>query len=198
MKKQKNSTANLKVKIISGCWRGKNINFLEKKDLRPTKSQIRETLFNWIQHDVENSYCLDLFSGSGVLGFEAASRGAKKVFMVDNDLDVVNCLNIQKKKLKGDNIFIFNSDSDEFLKNFNEKVSLIFLDPPFTKNILDETIKSLSVSNNLIDRCKIYIELPHNKNFTVNIKTPENWELLKSKKSGDVAYLLFQHNCSMI
>ena len=198
MKKQKNSTANLKVKIISGCWRGKNINFLEKKDLRPTKSQIRETLFNWIQHDVENSYCLDLFSGSGVLGFEAASRGAKKVFMVDNDLDVVNCLNIQKKKLKGDNIFIFNSDSDEFLRNFNEKVSLIFLDPPFTKNILDETIKSLSVSNNLIDRCKIYIELPHNKNFTVNIKTPENWELLKSKKSGDVAYLLFQHNCSMI
>ena len=198
MKKQKNSTANLKVKIISGCWRGKNINFLEKKDLRPTKSQIRETLFNWIQHDVENSYCLDLFSGSGVLGFEAASRGAKKVFMVDNDLDVVNCLNIQKKKLKGDNIFIFNSDSNEFLKNFNEKVSLIFLDPPFTKNILDETIKSLSVSNNLIDRCKIYIELPHNKNFTVNIKTPENWELLKSKKSGDVAYLLFQHNCSMI
>ena len=198
MKKQKNSTANLKVKIISGCWRGKNINFLEKKDLRPTKSQIRETLFNWIQYDVENSYCLDLFSGSGVLGFEAASRGAKKVFMVDNDLDVVNCLNIQKKKLKGHNIFIFNSDSNEFLKNFNEKVSLIFLDPPFTKNILDETIKSLSVSNNLIDRCKIYIELPHNKNFTVNIKTPENWELLKSKKSGDVAYLLFQHNCSMI
>ena len=198
MKKQKNSTANLKVKIISGCWRGKNINFLEKKDLRPTKSQIRETLFNWIQYDVENSYCLDLFSGSGVLGFEAASRGAKKVFMVDNDLDVVNCLNIQKKKLKGDNIFIFNSDSIEFLKNFNEKVSLIFLDPPFTKNVLDETIKSLSVSNSLIDRCKIYIELPHNKNFTVNIKTPENWELLKSKKSGDVAYLLFQHNCSMI
>ena len=198
MKKQKNSTANLKVKIISGCWRGKNINFLEKKDLRPTKSQIRETLFNWIQYDVENSYCLDLFSGSGVLGFEAASRGAKKVFMVDNDLDVVNCLNIQKKKLKGDNIFIFNSDSDEFLKNFNEKVSLIFLDPPFTKNILDETIKSLSVSNSLIDRCKIYIELPYNKNFIVNIKTPENWELLKSKKSGDVAYLLFQHNCSMI
>ena len=198
MKKQKNSTANLKVKIISGCWRGKNINFLEKKDLRPTKSQIRETLFNWIQYDVENSCCLDLFSGSGVLGFEAASRGAKKVFMVDNDLDVVNCLNIQKKKLKGHNIFIFNSDSNEFLKNFNEKVSLIFLDPPFTKNILDETIKSLSVSNRLIERCKIYIEFPHNKNFTVNIKTPENWELLKSKKSGDVAYLLFQHNCSMI
>ena len=69
MKKQKNKALNLKVKIISGVWRGRNINFLSKKDLRPTKNIIRETLFNWLQYDLDDSVCIDLFSGSGALGF---------------------------------------------------------------------------------------------------------------------------------
>ena len=78
MKKQKSNKSDLKVKIIAGLWKGRNISFPDKKDLRPTKGLVRETLFNWLKNDIQNSYCLDLFSGSGALGFEAASRGAKK------------------------------------------------------------------------------------------------------------------------
>ena len=99
MKKQKNKALNLKVKIISGVWGGRNINFLSKKDLRPTKNIIRETLFNWLGSDLANLICLDLFAGSGVLGFESASRGAEKVYLVDIDRDVVSCLKEQKNVL---------------------------------------------------------------------------------------------------
>ena len=66
MKKQKNKALNLKVKIISGVWRGRNINFLSRKDLRPTKNIIRETLFNWLGIDLSGLICLDLFAGSGI------------------------------------------------------------------------------------------------------------------------------------
>ena len=96
MKKQKNKALNLKVKIISGIWRGRNINFLPKKDLRPTKNIIRETLFNWLGSDLTDLVCLDLFAGSGALGFESASRGAANVYLVDIDNDVAHCLEEQK------------------------------------------------------------------------------------------------------
>lgn len=198
MKKQKNSTANLKVKIISGSLKGRNIRFLEKKDLRPTKNQIRETLFNWLQYDLDNSVCIDLFSGSGALGFEAASRGAKKVHMVDNDLDVVSCLKDNKDDLKVRNVILYNSSAEDFIINFKDKVDLVFLDPPFSKNIINTIINNLSLSQILNDKCKIYIEVQFQKNLEDTISKPKNWVLLKSSRSGDVAYLLYQQNNSMI
>ena len=96
MKKQKSSKLNLKVKILSGSWKGRNISFLDKSDLRPTKNIIKETLFNWIQEDIKDSICIDMFAGSGSLGFEAASRGAKKVYMIDNNSEITNHLSLQK------------------------------------------------------------------------------------------------------
>ena len=187
MKKQKSNKSDLKVKIIAGLWKGRNISFPDKKDLRPTKGLVRETLFNWLKNDIQNSYCLDLFSGSGALGFEAASRGAKKVYMIDSDLDVVHYLNLQKIKLNANNILIFNSDARQFLKDFNEKIDLIFLDPPFSKNIINDVVDDISKLNSINDRCKIYIEIPSKENFESSIITPRNWELLKCKKSGGVA-----------
>ena len=89
-------------------------------------------------------------------------------------------------------------DARQFLKDFNEKIDLIFLDPPFSKNIINEVVDDISKLNSINDRCKIYIEIPSKENFESSIITPRNWELLKCKKSGGVAYLLFQHNCSMI
>ena len=198
MKKQKNSTANLQVKIIAGSLKGRNIRFLEKKDLRPTKNQIRETLFNWLQYDLDNSVCIDLFSGSGALGFEAASRGAKKVHMVDHDSDVVRCLKDNKDNLKVENVTLYNNNAEDFIKNFKDRVDLIFLDPPFSENIINVIIHYLSLSQIFNDKCKIYIEVQLQKNLEDTICKPKSWELLKSSKSGDVAYLLYQHNNSMI
>ena len=198
MKKQKKSKLNLKVKILSGLWRGKNVTFLDKEDLRPTKNIIRETLFNWIQQDVKDSICLDLFSGSGALGFEAASRGARKVYMIDIDIDITNHLSSQKKELDANNVHIFNLSAFSFLKNLKENFNLIFLDPPFSMEIINETIRKLSLMTEISDKCKIYIELPYKKNYELMLEIPDNWNLLKSKKTGEVAYLLFQYNASMI
>ena len=199
MKKQKNSKLNLKVKILSGSWKGRNISFLDQSDLRPTKNIIKETLFNWIQKDIQDSICIDMFAGSGSLGFEAASRGAKKVYMIDNNLEITNHLRSQKDYIGAKNISIINLSAFDFLKkNLKDLANVIFLDPPFSLGIIEKVIKELSSSDNLADKCKIYVEIPYKKNIEFQINTPINWELLKSKKSGDVAYLLFQHNISVI
>ena len=199
MKKQKNSKLNLKVKILSGSWKGRNISFLDKSDLRPTKNIIKETLFNWIQEDIQDSICLDMFAGSGSLGFEAASRGAKKVYMIDNNLEITNHLRSQKDYIGAKNISIINLSAFDFLKkNLKDLANVIFLDPPFSLGIIEKVIKELSSSDNLADKCKIYVEIPYKKNIEFQINTPINWELLKSKKSGEVAYLLFQHNISVV
>jgi 16S rRNA (guanine966-N2)-methyltransferase len=198
MKKQKNKALNLKVKIISGVWGGRNINFLSKKDLRPTKNIIRETLFNWLGSDLANLICLDLFAGSGVLGFESASRGAEKVYLVDIDRDVVSCLKEQKNILDAKNIFIDHSSSGNFISKFTGKVDLLFLDPPFSDDIINTTINSSDLSQILNNNCKIYIEIPFEKNYINIINAPKSWQLIKHGKSGDVAYLLYKHNYSMI
>ena len=199
MKKQKSSKLNLKVKILSGSWKGRNISFLDKSDLRPTKNIIKETLFNWIQKDIQDSICIDMFAGSGSLGFEAASRGAKKVYMIDNNSEITNHLRSQKDYIGAKNISIINLSAFDFLKkNLKDLANVIFLDPPFSLGIIEKVIKELSSSDNLADKCKIYVEIPYKKNIEFQINTPINWELLKSKKSGDVAYLLFQHNISVI
>jgi|TARA_B110000240_G_scaffold100241_1_gene113515 16S rRNA (guanine966-N2)-methyltransferase len=198
MKKQKNKALNLKVKIISGIWGGRNINFLSKKDLRPTKNIIRETLFNWLGSDLTDLICLDLFAGSGVLGFESASRGAKNVYLVDIDRDVVRCLEEQKNILDAKNILIEHSSSDDFISKFTGKVDLLFLDPPFSDIIINTTINSSGFSQLLNNNCKIYIEIPFEQNYVDIIKAPISWKLIKHGKSGDVAYLLYKHNYSMI
>ncbi len=198
MKNQKNNTSNLSVRIISGAWKGRNIKFLSKKDLRPTKNQIRETLFNWLQSHIEGSICIDLFAGSGALGFESASRGAKKVYMVDIDIDIINCLKKQKDEFNAKNIIIYKSDANDFIKEIRDEIDVIFLDPPFDNQVLNLTINNLSLLKNLKNKCKIYIEIPFIKNFENIVDVPVNWELLKNCKSGDVRYLLFQHNDSMI
>ena len=198
MKKQKNKALNLKVKIISGFWGGRNINFLSKKDLRPTKNIIRETLFNWLGSDLTDLICLDLFAGSGVLGFESASRGAKNVYLVDIDRDVVRCLEEQKNILDAKNILIEHSSSDDFISKFTGKVDLLFLDPPFSDIIINTTINSSGFSQLLNNNCKIYIEIPFEQNYVDIIKAPISWKLIKHGKSGDVAYLLYKHNYSMI
>ena len=198
MKKQKNKALNLKVKIISGIWRGRNINFLPKKDLRPTKNIIRETLFNWLGSDLTDLVCLDLFAGSGALGFESASRGAANVYLVDIDNDIAHCLEEQKNILDAKNVFIEYSSSDDFVSNFTGKVDLLFLDPPFSDIIINSTINNPALLQILNNNCKIYIEIPFEKNYIDIIDAPKSWELIKHGKSGDVAYLLYKHYYSMI
>ena len=198
MKKQKNKKKNLRVKIIAGTWKGRIIDFFEDKDVRPTKNIIKETLFNWLKNDIDQSVCFDLYAGSGSLGFEAASRGARKVYMIDKNADVINTIKNCIKSLKATNIYTYKVDAFEFLEKIEEKCNIVFLDPPFSYKSIDNIIKEVDDSNVMQDKCKIYIELPFSKNEEYDITVPTNWNLIKNSKSGDVSYLLYELNKPMI
>ena len=122
---------NNRIRIIGGEWRGRYITFPSFTDLRPTPNRVRETLFNWLGQSLKGTTCVDLFAGSGALGFEAASRGAKKVVLVEKNSTICRSLRENINKLNAERVEIMNTDALAFLNNGNQKFDLVFLDPPF-------------------------------------------------------------------
>jgi len=178
-------------RIIGGQWRGRKINFDEAQGLRPTTDRIRETVFNWLQADVAGSVCLDLFAGSGALGFEAASRGASRVVMLDNNRRTVINLEQNLTRLKAENISLYQADGLQWLaqehRELVQSVDIVFLDPPFHTPLLQQSCQSLAQSGLLSPEAKIYIE--HALNDTITY--PSSWCCLKTKAAGQVAYKMF-------
>ena len=119
-----------KIKIISGDMRGKTITFDSSKKIRPTLGRIKETLFNWLGNDLRDLKVLDLFGGSGSLGFEANSRGAK-VTIVEKDKEVFGKIkrNIEQHKMQ--KIDVHNTDAINFIRLVKETYDIIFIDPPY-------------------------------------------------------------------
>ncbi len=179
------------IRISSGTLRGKKIPFNFKDSLRPTSNKLKEILFNWIQFDINDSICLDLFSGTGSIGIEAVSRGAEKVIFVELNkknysrlVKNISTLNI-KEKTK-----IFFKDAYLWVKNNDlSKFDFIFLDPPFNE---DHELKILNLiqKKDLKSSCKIYLEY---SKFT-ELDIPESLSLLKEKSVGDVKALLLSKN----
>lgn len=132
-----------KVRIIAGKWRSRKIDVIDVTDLRPTPDRVRETLFNWLSPYIEGASCLDLFAGSGILGFEALSRGAASVTMVDSSLAVVKALQVQAIKLVADGTEIVCADALTWLGTNTKQFDIIFLDPPFSKKLLGNVISQL-------------------------------------------------------
>ena len=179
-----------KLRIIGGEWRSRQINFCDAPGLRPTPVRVRETLFNWLQYDIPSSRCLDLYSGSGALGFEAASRGAIAVVQVESNSEVCRALKENAIKLAATQIKIVQSDVFRFLaENSAEPFDIIFLDPPYSMNLAGVTCHWLEDKGWLSQGAKIYVEVDSKQNFLDEL--PETWRLLKSKTAGDVAYRLF-------
>ncbi len=177
-----------KVKIIGGEWRGRNISFPDVPGLRPTPMRVRETLFNWLQYDVVASHCLDLYAGSGALGLEAASRGAKRVVQVDNNAQICRQLKANTELLKAEQVQIVQQEAFRYLAGGAEPFGLVFLDPPFAKDLVVQTANWLEEKRWLKPHAKIYIEAE--RNLTL-VDMPNNWELLKQKTAGEVDYYLF-------
>ena len=119
------------VKIIGGQWKRKNISFFEHDGLRPTLGRVRETLFNWLGQDLSGKDCLDLFSGSGALGFESLSRGASGCIFVGKNRHAYENLKNNKANLNADRAEIIHSDASNFLRNNLQSFDVIFFDPPF-------------------------------------------------------------------
>ncbi len=124
------------LRIIAGKWRSRKLAFPQQENLRPTPDRVRETLFNWLQADVPGSCCLDMFAGSGALGFEAASRGAGEVVMIEQNREAVSALTRNIKLLDAGNIRLVIADAVEWLKNNQRRFDIVFLHPPYIAGLL--------------------------------------------------------------
>ena len=181
-------------RIIGGKWRSRKIYFDDAEGLRPTTDRIRETVFNWLQPYIHQSCCLDLFAGSGVLGFEALSRGARDVIFIEKNTKTVKNIKQNISVLGTENADVQQHDALVWLQSaglderFNHRFDLVFLDPPFQSELLAKSSVFLDSSGCLADDAIIYVEHA----VDANILLPEHWFCLKEKKAGQVAYKLFE------
>ena len=177
-------------RIIGGNFRGRKIKFDDAESLRPTTDRIRETVFNWLQPYVYQSICLDLFAGSGVLGFEALSRGAAELIFIENNKRTVNSIKKNIAQLKVSDVTIYNEDALRWLSatRENQCFNLVFLDPPFYSDLLVKSSIALNDSGILADDAIIYVEHEGDAEFL----TPDNWSCIKDKCAGQVNYKLFE------
>jgi 16S rRNA (guanine966-N2)-methyltransferase len=124
-----------RVRIIGGQYRRRLLDFPGGEGLRPTPDRVRETLFNWLGQDLPGWTCLDLFAGSGALGFEAASRGAGRVVMIERDLKAAGALEKNQAVLGANQVDILRADALAWLANNRETFDLVFVDPPFDSDL---------------------------------------------------------------
>ena len=178
-----NSNKKSTVKIIGGSSKRKDIFFYDSDSLRPSLCRIRETLFNWLGQDLSYKKCLDLFAGSGVLGFESLSRNAESCSLVEKNRSTALNLTENANNLNAKNAFIVNSTAEIFLDNNNDLFDIIFYDPPFfidNPNLLLSEIK-----NHLKSEGIIYFET--NKQYL-----GKELKILKNSKAGKVYFYLLQ------
>jgi 16S rRNA (guanine966-N2)-methyltransferase len=185
-------TARNSVRIIAGAWRGRRVHFPDVPELRPTPDRVRETLFNWLQHSIAGARCLDLFAGSGALGLEALSRGAKDVVFVEQFQLAARSLEEQLIRFGGAaKGRVMTMGASRFLRTPAEPFQVVFLDPPFGKDALAEYIPMLDQGNWLAVGSLVYLE---NERVAGVPALPTHWELLKSKSAGEVGYHLARVN----
>ena len=134
-----------RVRIIGGQYRRRLLDFPGSAGLRPTPDRVRETLFNWLGQDLPGWHCLDLFAGSGALGFEAASRGAERVVMIERDRAALEALEKNRAVLGASQVSILRADALAWLANDRESFDLIFVDPPFDSGLAEGVLADLAV-----------------------------------------------------
>lgn len=175
------------VRIIAGKWRGRRLKVAEVKDLRPTPDRVRETLFNWLAMRVPGAYCLDLFAGTGVLGFEALSRGAAFCVMVDQSREVITQLKEVAATIGADNIDIYQGLMPKQLRSVERPFDIVFLDPPYQENLLLPCCTYLEEHGYLAVNAYIYLEASH---AIKDNELPTHWHIIKKGKAGQVFYHL--------
>ena len=185
---KKTSTSN-QVRINAGIWRSRLLKFPDVEGLRPTPERVRITVFNWLGQDLTGKTCLDLFAGTGAFGFEALSRNAKSVTMIENSRPAYNAL-LQNQTLLynqtslAENCQILNQDALLFLANNSQKFDVIFCDPPYNKSWLDKLLPFLN--QHLDADGMLYVEAEF------EIKSDATWQVIKQNKAGNVYYHLLK------
>ena len=172
------------MRIIAGEYRGRRITVPVRPGLRPTPDRVRETLFNWLGQRLDGLRCLDLFAGSGALGFEAASRGAARVVMVEQDRAAHAALQVFQNSILSKNTELVLGDAFAYLAKSGERFDVVFLDPPFRQNALPEVLTQLPAR--LVQGARVYLEAPG----PVEPRAP--WHELKRSRAGQVSYQLLE------
>ena len=173
-----------RVRIIAGKWRSRIVHFPATAELRPTPDRVRETLFNWLGQRLDGLACLDLFAGSGALGFEALSRGARRVVMVESDRKVAAALRESARELDAAGVEVVNADALAWLARGGERFDLAFVDPPYASGLAPSALAALP--SRLNPGARVYAESAR------PLEPPTDWRVLREDRAGAVRYALYQ------
>ena len=186
---KKTKTTN-QVRINAGVWRSRLLKFPDSEGLRPTPERVRITVFNWLGQELTGKACLDLFAGTGAFGFEALSRNAKNITMIENSRQAYQSLLQNKTLLTAENCQILNQDALLFLANNTQKFDVIFCDPPYNKGWMDKILPTLN--QHLCADGVVYAETEF------EIKSDATWQVIKQNKAGNVFYHLLLKQSSFV
>lgn len=170
-----------RVRIVGGSLRSRLIDVPAREGLRPTPDRVRETLFNWLGQELDGLACLDLFAGSGALGFEAASRGAARVVMVEGDAVAAAALRDNRERLGASRVEVVRSDALDYLDGPPAPFDVVFLDPPFRQNLVPAAVARLP--RWLAGGARLYVEAPQALDI-------EGWSVMKRGRAGQVHFQL--------
>lgn len=180
------------LRIIGGQWKSRKLPILSSDGLRPTTDRIRETVFNWLQFDIRDAVVIDLFAGSGGLAFEAASRGARQVIMVEKDVQVARQLQRNAEALHADKMSLVHDDAFNFLRQQGSQHpatwDIVFVDPPFNRGLAEQALQDLARTPAVSVNTLVYIETE--TDFSLPLTGA--WQLIKDKRHGAVKFCLIQ------
>ncbi|MFT6084895.1 MAG: 16S rRNA (guanine966-N2)-methyltransferase [Glaciecola sp.] len=188
-RKQANSSTG-SIRIIGGSHRGRKLPVINAKGLRPTTDRTKETLFNWLMMDVSGAHCLDCFAGAGSLGFEALSRGADVVNLMELDKQAARQLtaNAELLKYSSEEACVIQGNTLDLLQQFSKVVDIVFIDPPFQQNLVQPCINLIDSRELTKPGSKVYIEREVNADLLL---LPADWRLIKEKSTQQVSTQLY-------
>ena len=179
-----------RLRIVAGKWRSRLLDIADVPGLRPTSERVRETLFNWLAPTIQGARCLDLFAGTGALGFEALSRGATTVVFVDNSRRAIMTIGKSAKILDAAGAVVHRGDASEYVRDAEPaSFDIIFLDPPFADDRLQALCGQIDACGILAPGGRIYLEQDRGK---PEPPLPGHWRVLKNKTAGNVRYMLVE------
>jgi len=179
-----------RLRIVAGKWRSRLLEIADEPGLRPTSERVRETVFNWLAPLIQGSRCLDLFAGTGALGFEALSRGAASAVFVENSRRAAKVIETSAQILDASGAVVHCGDAAEYVRNAQPaSFDIVFLDPPFADDRLGDLCRLIEEHGILAPGGRIYLEQDRAK---PGAALPDRWRVLKDKTAGNVRYMLVE------
>jgi 16S rRNA (guanine966-N2)-methyltransferase len=184
-----------RLRIVAGRHGGRLLPVPSQPGLRPTPERVRETLFNWLAPLIEGARCLDLYAGSGALGFEAASRGAAQVTLVEQNPRVVRALREHARVLGDPRVTVVRADALRWLRAGGGPFDVVFLDPPFDAGLLVPSCRLLAEHGWLAARARVYLETPVSAGLP---GLPAGWRRVKEGRAGQVRFALAETGLELL